>query len=152
MNYSTLRKATRDTLINIVFVRHAQCMHNAVEGNPTEIMPKCVNEATRASVVLLITRLDDDPLHVAHDKAAALAPWASGLQQCHVSSSLLPRPSPLHGPKDITALAEATKAALAPHLDSAVPAVRGWLARPAGGKRGQRAAQRSGRRAEARGG
>ena len=65
--------------INLVFVRHAECMHTAAQGLPSAIMAKYFDSATRDAVAPLVQKFDSDPLRAAHGlwkAAAAASPYA----------------------------------------------------------------------------
>ena len=76
--------------INVIFVRHAECMHTAVEGLPSAIMPQFFNDATRASVAPLVARFDDDALRAAQGKWKACAANANYAVLTKADSPLLP--------------------------------------------------------------
>ena len=44
--------------LNLVFLRHAECMHTAAAGIPSAILPKFMDAATKASVEPLVTKFD----------------------------------------------------------------------------------------------
>lgn len=160
--------------INLVFIRHAECMHTAAMGIPSAILPKFLDATTKANVEPLVTKFSgvrstsegewkklagdapfsvltkaDTPLLPSELAAAthtprlnatlnalgelpfitasppllrmkttaaiargARSPPPSGLSQCHLSALLLPRPSPLHTPEDVSAYAKAAGEAL----------------------------------------
>lgn len=74
-----LTARTPPPYINIVFVRHAECMHTSALGLPSAIMGKYFDYATRDAVAPLVQKFDNDPLRAAHGlwkMTAADTPYA----------------------------------------------------------------------------
>ena len=44
--------------INLVFVRHAECMHTAALGIPSAILPKFMDETTKDAVAPLVSQFE----------------------------------------------------------------------------------------------